>query len=201
VAGVCVLGIGAWAGAATVNAPVKACANSSGVLVLASASGACASGQTGVTLGHGAYPIYFHASRTVTSPTKTVDGYGYYESCTITGSAGSRSVETQLIIKGRPGVTYTVSGPVLEQYDTSVPGPINSTPITTVTDNFTQRSSTTTLFVPASFGHFYRLWYDLTVFGVDHSVQQVRFRLTANNVATIPTGEARCMADGTILPT
>jgi hypothetical protein len=200
--GLCVVGVGAWATAATVYVPpVKACANSSGVLVLASGSGACATGQTKVTLGHGAYPISFHASTTLTSATKTIVGYGYHETCTITGSGSSRSVNTQLIITGKPGVTYTVEGPVMEQLRTSLPPSIDSSPITTVTDNFTQQTSTTVLFVPTTAGHFYRLWYDLTVVGADNSVQQVRFRVTSNNLGTVPTGERRCMVDGTILPT
>jgi hypothetical protein len=200
--GFSVIGVSIWANAATVSVThVKACANSSGVLVLAKSTGACASGQTPVSLGRGAYGISFHASKTVTSATKTIAGYGYHETCTITGSGGSRTVDTQLIISGKPGVTYTVAGPVMEQFDTSVPSSINSSPITTVTDNFTQRTSTTALFVPASAGHFSRLWYDLAVFGADHSVQQVRFRITTNNVSTVPTGERRCMVDGTILPT
>jgi hypothetical protein len=201
-AGLCVVGVGAWATAATVYVPpVKACANSAGVLVLASSTGTCASGQTKVSLGHGAYAIRFHASTTLTSATKTIVGYGYHETCTITGSGGSRSVNTQLIITGKPGVTYTVEGPVMEQFRTSLPPSIDSTAITTVTDNFTLQTSTTALFVPASAGHFTRLWYDLTVIGADNSVQQVRFRITSNNVGTVPTGERRCMVDGTILPT
>jgi hypothetical protein len=201
-AGLCVVGVGAWATAATVYVPpVKACANSSGVLVLAHSDGTCASGQTKVSLGHGAYAIKFHASTTLTGATKTIVGYGYHETCTITGSGSSRSVNTQLIITGKPGVTYTVEGPVMEQLRTSLPPSIDSSPITTVTDNFTQRTSTTALFAPASVGHFYRLWYDLTVIGADNSVQQVRFRITTNNLGTVPTGERRCMVDGTILPT
>jgi hypothetical protein len=199
--GLCVIGVGVWANAAVIVPPVKACANSAGVLVLASSVGTCATGQTAVTLGHGAYGISFHASTTTTSATRMVSGYGYHETCTITGSGSERNVDTQLIITGRPGVTYTVEGPVMEQFRTSLPPSIDSTPITTVTDNFTQRTSTTALFVPASAGHFTRLWYDLTVIGADHSVQQVRFRITTNNVGTIPTGERRCMVDGTILPT
>jgi hypothetical protein len=201
-AGFSVVGVTVWANAATGSVPhVKACANSSGVLVLASSHGKCTTGQTRVSLGHGAYPINFHASQTATSTTRTVDGYGYHETCTITGSGSARTVNTQLIISGKPGVTYTVAGPVMEQFRTSVPPSIDSTAITTVSDNFTQRTSTTALFVPASAGHFSRLWYDLTVFGADHSVQQVRFRITTNNVGTVPTGERRCMVDGTILPT
>jgi hypothetical protein len=201
-AGLCVGGICAWAAAATVTVPpVKACANSSGVLILASTNGRCASGQTRVSLGHGAYAISFHSSKTLTSATRTVGGYGYHETCAINGSGSSRTVNTQLIISGKPGVTYTVAGPVMEQLRTSLPPSIDSSPITTVTDNFTQRTSTTVLFVPTSSGHFDRLWYDLTVSGADHSVQQVRFRVTSNNVNTVPAGERRCMVEGTILPT
>jgi hypothetical protein len=202
VAGLCVAGISAWATAATVTVPpVKACANSAGVLVLASSDGTCGSDETGVSLGHGAYPISFHSNRTFTSSTKTVVGYGYHETCTITGRGSSRSVDTQLIITGKPGVTYTVAGPVMEQLRTSLPPSIDSSAIKTVTDNFTQHTSTIAFFVPTPAGHFYRLWYDLTVFGEDGSVQQARFRITSNNVATVPTGEQRCMVDGTILPT
>ena len=140
VVGMMAAGLGAVAYnavAAITVPPVKACATSRGVLVLANGRGTCATGQTAVSIGakgatgpagpqglpgnngsigatgpagptgatgatgpqgptgltgapgNGAMAVVFHSNRTITSATRTLAGYGYSQTCTVTGRGTS----------------------------------------------------------------------------------------------------------------
>ena len=164
-----------------------------------------ATGATGLTgpQGPGAFGVYFNSNSSVTSMSTTVDGYRYYETCSVTGSGASLSVSTQFVVVGRvvggSNVLYTVAGPVMSQSGSS--DPVNSSAVTTVMDNFKQRSGATGFFSTAGSGAYYRFYFDLTVTGADGSIQQFRIRLVADGLSTIPVNENRCMIEGTVLPT
>jgi hypothetical protein len=164
-----------------------------------------ATGATGLTgpQGPGALGVSFGSNSTVTSTSVTLDGYKYFETCSVTGSGASLSVLAQFVVVGRvtggSNVLYTVAGPVMSQSGSS--DPVNSSAVTTEMDNFKQRSGATGFFSTAASGVYYRFYFDLTVIGADGSIQQVRIRLTADGLSTIPVNESRCMIEGTVLPT
>jgi hypothetical protein len=250
-AGLTVFGFSASAATLVVTVPpVKACANASGVLVLAASSGRCPSGDTAVSIGargargpagtpglpgangsigatgpagptgatgatgpqgptgmtgppgNGALAVYFHTNGTITSPSRTLGGYKYYETCSVTGRGSHLSVETKISVLGKSGVDYTVSGVVQSQsFTASTAGGINGGAVTTVTDNFTGRSGSSSFFTTAPAGKADRFFFAMTVFGVDGSVQQFNIRITADGLSTLPANEKRCMVEGTVVPT
>jgi hypothetical protein len=79
--------------------------------------------------------------------------------------------------------------------------PVNSNAVTTVMDNFKQRSGGTGFFTNAATGKLSRYYFDLTVIGADGSIQQFKIRVTADGLSPIPVNENRCMIEGTVLPT
>jgi hypothetical protein len=237
------------AAAAVTVPPVKACATSSGVLVLANGRGACKTGQTAVSIGakgatgaagpqglpgnngsigatgptgptgatgatgpqgatgltgapgNGAMAVVLHSNRTVSSATRILAGYGYSQKCSVTGRGTSLKVRTEFDISGKSGVTYAVVGPVTSQTVTASNPAINTSPVTAVTDNFTGRKGGSSFYVTASSGHMSRYYYDLTIYDDQNSVEQLHFRITADGLSKIPTGEFRCMIEGTVVPT
>jgi hypothetical protein len=162
-------------------------------------------GATGATgpQGPGAFGVSFKSNSTVTSSTTTVDGYKYYSTCSVTGSGASIAVTTGFVVVGRvnggTNVLYTVAGPVMSQSG-SVDG-VNTNTITTVIDNYKQRSGGSSFTTAVGSGQLYRYYFDLTVSGADGSIQQFKIRMTADGLTTIPADESRCMIEGTVLPT
>jgi hypothetical protein len=146
--------------------------------------------------GLGAAAVLFASNVNVTSAHKTVGGYQYFESCSVSGTANGRQVTTEFSVVGKPGVNYSVAGPVLTSSD-DAPGFTNI-------ENRAPGSGTNS-FSANSGGvqHYVRIYLDLTVSGADGSVQQFKVRVTADgrNLAALPAGEQHCMVEGTILPT
>jgi hypothetical protein len=153
--------------------------------------------------GPGAFGVVFNSNSSVTSSSATIDGYKYYATCSVTGSGASLSVTTQFVVVGRvtggTNVLYTVAGPVMSQ--SGDVDPVNGNAVTTVMDNFKQRSGATGFFSTAGSGQLFRYYFDLTVIGADGSIQQFKIRLTTDGLSTIPVNESRCMIQGTVLPT
>ena len=142
----------------------------------------------------GAARINWQLSATGTGPSVTVGGYTYSTGCTVTPNSGTFVVTTTLL------VTFPANPPKVNFYGftevqqndgaTLTPTPLNLH-LTTTSQSFP---------TPAN-NQLIRQYTFVTLADSAGNVQQLNLRLTANGLASLATGEARCMVEGTIVPT
>jgi hypothetical protein len=132
-------------------------------------------------------------SSTGNGTVKAVGNYTYTPTCTVTGKGKSIVVTTGVVINQTGGQVYNVYGPVQSQSN-------DTGKITTVTDNFHERTGSSGFSTDVDAGLLNRFYFNLTIVGNDGSYQELTMRLSADGKTTVPAHETRCMVEALVVP-
>jgi hypothetical protein len=133
--------------------------------------------------------INFTTNAVADGPVITFNGYQYQVSCAATGSGG---ISAKLLFLDQNSSTINWDGQ-------ETIWNVASSVILSTTDLATYGQAAGAVNVGVAAGAFLRGYIpDLHIWGSDGTSQDVTISFTANLATTVPAGQSRCMAEGSI---
>ena len=149
-------------------------------------------GSTGLQ-GPGAGAIKFASNGSATGSSITVGGYKYFATCSVTGSGATLSATTGLGFAAQNSQTYDLHGLLSSQSN-------DTGTLSIASQNYLGLTGIRSYGAANNGGGITRFYLNINLVDNLGEIQTWNLRMTADSVATLATGESRCMVEGTIVP-